>query len=58
VVVARDDAGVGDGDAEYVLCEIAEHGVVTLAPMVDVDDPLLLPGDLDEGAPRPVPPWC
>ena len=44
VVVERDDAGVGDGDAEYVSCQIAQHGVVTLPPMVDVDDPGLGPG--------------
>ena len=44
VVVERDDARVGDGDAEYVSCEIAQHGVVTLPPMVDVDDPGLGPG--------------
>ena len=44
MVVERDDAGVGDGDAEYVSCQIAQHGVVTLPPMVDVDDPGLDPG--------------
>ena len=44
MVVERDDARVGDGDAEYVSCEIAQHGVVTLPPMVDVDDPGLGPG--------------
>jgi hypothetical protein len=44
VVVEGDDARVGDGDAEYVSCKIAQDGLVTLAPMVDVDDPGLGPG--------------
>ena len=44
MVVEGDDARVGDGDAEYVSCKIAQHGLVTLAPMVDVDDPGLGPG--------------
>lgn len=43
MVVERDDARVGDGDAEYISCEITQHGVVTLPPMVDVDDPGLGP---------------
>ena len=30
MVVERDDARVGDGDAEYISCEITQHGVVTL----------------------------
>jgi hypothetical protein len=37
VVVDGDDARVGDGDAEYVSCKIAQHSLVTLAPMVDVE---------------------
>ena len=44
MVVESDDARVGDGDAEYVSRQIAQHGLVTLAPMVDVDDPGLGPG--------------
>jgi hypothetical protein len=39
----RDDARVGDGDAQYVSCKITQHGLVTLAPMVDVDEPGLVP---------------
>ncbi len=38
-VVDTDNAGVGDGDAEHVAGEIAEHGVIAFAPGSTVHDP-------------------
>jgi hypothetical protein len=46
LIVEADDAGVGDGDAEDVAGEVAEHGLLGLALGRAVDDPGLGPGGL------------
>ena len=38
-VVETDNAVVGDGDAEHVAGEIAEHGLIAFAPGSTVHDP-------------------
>ena len=45
-VVERDDAGLGDGKAEHVAREIAQHCLGAIAPGRAVDDPGLPPGHL------------
>jgi len=45
-VVKVDDARVGNGDAEHVAGEVAEHGIFTLTPARDLDDPRLGPDDV------------
>ena len=43
-VVEPDDAGLGDGDAEHVAREIAQHRLGAVSPGRAVDDPGLPPG--------------
>jgi hypothetical protein len=48
--VERDDAALGDGDAEHVSREIAQDGPGAISPRRAVDDPGLPPGRLRSAA--------
>src|SRR6201996_8502086 len=43
LVVAVDDAGVGERDAEDIAGEVVDHRLFTIAPGTDVEDPRLMP---------------
>ena len=47
-LVERDDAGIGDGDAEDVSGEIVENGVLADSPGFDVNDPVGGPGGIGD----------
>src|SRR5271154_4889767 len=51
-VVEADNATVGDGDAEHVAGEIAEHGLFAFAPGSTVHDPGLGPCSFRQGQVR------
>ena len=43
LVIEGNNAAIGNGDAEHVAGEIAEHGLIAFAPGSTVHDPCLLP---------------